>query len=86
MNRLPVPDWTRPGETWRVEPEPGGWSATEDDALGGVCSVTGCRRSSVVIRPARTFRGDDYVLCEVHVREQRMWIEDGRLVSWSLRP
>jgi hypothetical protein len=80
-----MPDWGREGETWRVEPERGGWVATGDDALGGVCSVKECYRSSIVIRPARTYRGSDYVLCEVHVREQRMWIEDGRLVSWALR-
>ena len=85
MSRLPVPDWTRPGETWRVETERGGWIASSV-AHGGVCSVRGCWRPSVVMRPARTYRGDDYLLCAEHVKKHRMWIEDARLVSWCLRP
>ena len=85
MNRLPMPDWAREGETWRVEPEPGGWIVSSI-AHGGVCSVSECRNRSIAMRPARTYRGDDFLLCAEHVRKARMWIEDAVLVSWSLRP
>jgi hypothetical protein len=83
VSRLPIPDWTREGETWRVEPETGGWIVSSV-ALGGVCSVEGCHHPSVVMRPARNYLGDDYLLCMAHVEDGRMWIEDARLVSWRL--
>lgn len=85
LTRLPMPDWTRPGETWRVEAEPGGW-VVSSVAYGGVCSARSCNRPSVVLRPARTYGGNDYMLCAVHVRDAGMWVEDARLVSWALRP
>jgi hypothetical protein len=83
MNREPMPDWTRPGETWRVETERGGWVTT----TGGVCSGTGCFRRAIVLRPAlSSHRGKDFMLCELHVRSNHMWIEGGQVVSWCLRP
>ena len=80
--RLPVPAWSRPGETWRVEAEPGGWQMTSD----GGCSARHCSRTAMVIRPR-----DDFMLCSEHIRQCGMWIERdtlGRdtLVSWCLRP
>jgi hypothetical protein len=80
---LPVPDWSRPGETWRVEPEDGGWYLTRGD---GVCSSRGCFRSAVAIRPARTYRGLDFAICGEHLTAGCMWIENGQVVSWCLRP
>ena len=74
---FPPPDWTRPGETWRVEAEPFDWRVVSD----GVCGVRHCFRQAVVYRSRPTF-----ALCAAHVREGRMWIENGQLVSWALRP
>lgn len=75
--RLPVPDWGRPGETWRVEAEPGGWEVVSD----GVCGAKGC------YRVARVYRSrDGFTLCGFHIDAGRMWIENGQLVSWALRP
>ena len=82
VTRLPVPEFTRPGETWRVEAEPGGWTQTRD----GLCSAKACYRVAVVLRPDRRGRGNDFLLCAVHVREFGMWIENGQLVSWVMRP
>ena len=83
MIPLPMPDWGRKGETWRIEPEPGGWVLTGGH---GVCSGTGCSRSAVALRPARTYRGDDFLLCSLHLYAARMWVEGRRIVSWCLRP
>jgi len=79
--RLPMPDWSRPGETWRVEQE-------EHLRVGrGKCaSRTGakhmpktyCERDAVAVG-----RGD-FALCEVHLREMGVWVEHGRVVSWRL--
>jgi hypothetical protein len=78
-DRLPVPDWDRPGEAWRVEGEDG-WQPMEDVS----CHHRGCHRRSVA---ARLRRGAvDYALCAPHLAEGRMWIEDGQVVSWALRP
>ena len=82
MIRLPLPDWTRPGETWRVEHEP-----LARVAPGGVCEsgrrTERCYRKSVAIvgRSASPIP-----ICEVHLRAIGMWIEGGRVVSWCLRP
>lgn len=78
-NRLPVPDWTRPGETWRVEEEPG-WILRADY----MCSALKdrCLRRAVAVRP----RGEHYALCDVHLRAGLMWIENGQVVSWAIRP
>jgi len=80
---VPRPDWTRPGETWRVEPETSRWvlldADTPCDGDKQRCSekaVAGIERN-LWISPA---------LCQRHLREGLMWIEDGRVVSWSLRP
>lgn len=75
-DRLPAPAWDRHGETWRVEAEPG-WELVSD----GLCMSRGCYRAAVVFRPR-----NPYAICAVHVRAGRMWIENGQLVSWVLRP
>ena len=83
--RLPMPDWTRAGETWRVEPEPHLRMMN-----GGACSHRERGRG----RPVQCFRvgvaaglpNSGLVLCARHLLEQRCWIEDGRVVSWALRP
>lgn len=74
--RLPVPDWDRPGETWRVEADPY-WRLVTD----GICMARGCYRPAVALRPHNA-----YAICAVHVREGFMWIENGQLMSWVLRP
>ena len=73
--RLPVPDWTRVGETWRIEEEPG-WEPIDD----GLCEARRCYRRAVVWRPR-----DAFALCAIHTRDTgRMWVENGRVVSWRL--
>lgn len=82
MTRQPMPDWTRKGETWRVEPE-NGWVPIGD----GICNGTGCRRPAAAFRPNhRMNRNGGFGLCQLHMRACGMWIEDGRVVSWCLRP
>lgn len=76
MTRLPMPEWGRAGETWRVEPEPG-WVLASD----GVCHSKHCYDDAVVFR-ARP----EFALCRRHLRDSLMWVEDGRVVSWCLRP
>jgi len=80
VNRQPLPDWTRPGETWRIEHEP-----LAGVAPGGVCAsrtrVERCYRKSVAV-VGRSGRP----ICERHLRAIGMWIEGGRVVSWCLRP
>lgn len=87
--RLPMPGWTREGETWRVEPEP--YIRVE---VGGVCThrdrlITSprrygpeCMKPSVVV----VGRDETLMLCEQHLHAQRVWIEDGQALSWCLRP
>jgi hypothetical protein len=74
--RLPMPDWTRPGESWRIEAEPG-WQLTRT----GSCDAKGCFRPAVAIRPHNR-----YANCEVHLRTGLMWIENGQVVSWAQEP
>jgi hypothetical protein len=59
--RAPVPDWHRPGETWRIEGEPGWY-------------------------PVAWRYQDHFGLCRVHLEAGHMWIENGKVVSWALRP
>lgn len=80
MERLPVPEWSRPGETWRVEPET---AVTWAVGVSGECrSPRSCGRPAVAGFTSRG--GYDYPVCVDHLRESRMWIEDGRVVSWKL--
>lgn len=82
MTRLPVPNWTREGETWRVEEETAvPWRA---DLTALLCRHGRCRARAVAGYTTRS--GEFHPMCAAHLAEQRMWIEDGRVVSWCLRP
>jgi hypothetical protein len=83
MTRLPVPDWTREGETWRVEHEP-----LAGVLPGGICESRGlrpnnrlCCRESVAVMGSRA-----KPICERHLNEIGLWVEGGRVVGWVLRP
>jgi hypothetical protein len=76
---LPKPEWTRPGETWRVEPETARWVLLDADTP---CDHRSCEDGAVAgiernlwVKPA---------LCATHLREGLMWIEAERVVSWCL--
>jgi hypothetical protein len=81
--RLPEPDWSRPGEWWRIEKEP--YAAAD---AGGVCMVRERKGGPLCMRPGVAVIGRylNYPLCAKHLEKQRMWIEDGEVVSWALRP
>jgi hypothetical protein len=74
--RLPIPDWSRPGETWRIEAE-NEWHPTDR----GGCSSKCCHRVAVAWQPR-----NGHGLCEVHLTSGLMWIENDQVVSWALRP
>ena len=76
--RLPMPDWSRPGETWRVEPEP----YIEVCDAGFICGDgRGCSLPAVAL----VGRGRKRPICEYHMsRDAMAWIEDGQVVSWRL--
>ena len=79
-DRLPMPDWSRPGETWRVEPEP--FMEACDD--GFICGDgRGCSLPAVAL----VGRGRRRPICEYHMRRDTLaWIEEGVVVSWKLSP
>jgi hypothetical protein len=87
MSRLPQPDWDRPGETWRVEPEDAvPWRT---DVRGLICRYDiyrshrpRCRRRAVAGYSTRD--SEFHPLCEQHLNAGKMWIEDGHVVSWRL--
>lgn len=80
IGRLPEPDWTRPGETWRIEPERG-WLPVDIDGEEVQCWGQS-RHCSIPATAQRTDNGAAY--CVSHLRFGRMWIEDERVVSWRL--
>jgi len=76
---LPVPDWGREGETWRVEPEP----FIEKCDGGFICGDgRGCSLAAVAL----VGRGKrSRPICDYHLRrDARAWIEDDAVVSWRL--
>jgi hypothetical protein len=78
--RLPMPNWTREGETWRVEPE----TAVEwTIEVYGTCNDK-CERRSVAGIIRRGYLLKEW--CGQHLAESKMWVEDGQVVSWTLRP
>jgi len=79
MTRLPMPDWTREGETWRVEEER---HLLALNVTGVRCSSRGCDRGAVAISKLAS----RLALCPRHLAELSIWVEDGRVVSWCLRP
>ena len=86
--RLPVPEWHRPGETWRVEAEPV-LRSTDHPYLCGRYRYTyrtgDCDKPAVAI--VRNNKGSvTLALCSRHLSEQRAWVENGEVVSWALRP
>lgn len=83
---FPKPDWSREGETWRVEPEDG-WVLVD----GYRCLHRGGRRGMPVHCHRDAVAGlvrhgaVRFALCERHLREQRVWIDETwRVVSWRL--
>lgn len=76
--RLPVPDWSRPGEVWVVAPET---AVTWTVGAEGPCDSGRCGRPAVA-----SFRNRHHyrLVCAEHLRQSRMWIEAGRVVSWCL--
>lgn len=80
VDRLPMPDWGRPGETWAVEPD-GPWDVGRLDVPCGryLARSMRCHEEAVVRR-----RNNGFALCDRHLREFRMWVEDGIVVSWRL--
>ena len=88
MTRLPQPTWGREGETWRVEPEDAvPWRT---DVYGLLCRVRDadginglCRDTAVAGYSTRKWR-EFHPRCEQHLNAQRMWIENGVVVSWRL--
>ena len=77
----PEPIPTRPNEAWVIEAEPDWWLVHDGrlcDALHGRCSLfaVAARRSGNKV----------WANCAVHLRKGRMWIENGQVVSWALRP
>lgn len=86
LNRQPLPDWTRPGETWRVEPEDAVPWRTDVGPIH--CRVRHWQRHDRCVNRAvagyTTRSGEFHPMCEVHLSAQRMWIEGGRVVSWRL--
>ena len=81
--RLAQPDWDRPNETWRVEAE--AYVAVEP---GGVCEIRDAPRAPRCYREGVAVYGRylDHVVCAEHLRRWGMWIENRRVVSWTLRP
>jgi len=82
--RLPVPGWTRAGETWRVEPETDvRWTLVAD----GECESTSWMAARCPLPAAAQFANGIHLrlMCADHLRHSGMWIEGGRVVSWSLR-
>ena len=73
----PKPDWGRPGETWRVEPESLGWTVVDIDGLEVPCGVKRCG-----LPAAATLK--DRGWCVRHLREGGMWVHNNRVVSWRL--
>lgn len=82
MGRLLVPDWIREGETWRVEPETDVlWSTSVD----GVCDRCWREYRSVESLAGIVHRSGRITgYCADHLREQQVWVEGGRVVSWRL--
>lgn len=78
--RLPMPDWSRPGETWRVEPERG-W--TVDSRADWLCEANRghCHKLS---RAYLTNGRRDTAYCDEHLAKSLMWIENERVISWRL--
>lgn len=92
MTPLPMPEWGREGETWRVEPEDAVPWRTDVYGLMCRCELMTSRLRLAAYRTCReaavagysTRAGDFHPFCEGHLREHRMWIEDGVVVSWRL--
>jgi hypothetical protein len=86
MTRLPIPDWTREGETWRVEGEPlagvlPGGVCTSHSRRAGLYRVLYCHSESVAVLGSKA-----HPICERHLNEIGLWVEGGRVVGWVLRP
>ena len=85
LGRLPVPDWSRPGEIWRIEPEDRDWSLADIDGEDEQCR--GDRgRCPIPATAVRHGRFSEVAFCVRHLREGGMWVENDRVVSWRLSP
>jgi hypothetical protein len=79
--RLPEPDWSRPGEYWRVAPEP------NMDILppGARCAHREAHAKQTCPDEAvAVIRAAGMPLCRRHIRVHGLWIEGGQVVSWAL--
>ena len=83
MTRLPAPDWSRPGETWRIEEEAHLVVGT------GWCTSKRCTNRAVAVSLRSGMAAPDQIrfrLCREHLAELSIWVEGNRVVSWCLRP
>jgi hypothetical protein len=78
MTALPTPDWSRPGETWRIEPE-SEWTTKACEATA--CDGQGHRCQLTVVARRLDHR---FHSCAYHLHSGLMWIEDDHVVSWRL--
>jgi hypothetical protein len=93
MNRLPQPEHTTPGHHWEVLPAPTGYLRWRIGGEGKRCRYGSSPGHKACGRPAvaQLDRGHGshnrwYAYCDLPGHMYAYWIEDGRVVSWVLRP
>jgi hypothetical protein len=83
FGRLPMPDWSRRGETWRIESEGREWRLVDIDGPDVRCNgMKGrCALPAIAVRQGRF---SEVAFCVHHLRLGGMWVENDRVVSWRL--